>query len=154
MERTVTGFVFSLGFVLFTLFVFNTSGMISNVLLAGLLSGLTGGLLIAVGGCLKDAPIEGFNLLKFIRSPMIATIAGVLFSGYASSHGVLMLSAMGIERMITEFYKTFLEKTAPGKFKASKPVYVDWLKRRRILVFPYVLTWLAFLTFFAFNLSL
>ncbi|MBM3308748.1 MAG: hypothetical protein FJY77_00680 [Candidatus Altiarchaeales archaeon] len=154
-KRLLTGLVFGLGSVLLTLLVFSIGQKTSlGRLFGGMVFGLAGGLLVAVGGCLKDAPIEGFDVLKFMRSPVISAFAGILLSHLSGSYGVVLLSSIGVERMVTELYKSFFRPASPGKFKSEKPVYETWLQRRRIFVIPYAVSWLAFLVFFAFSLRL
>lgn len=145
-KRLAAGLAFTAAFTAFALWALNTQlGSTVDIKTTGIAFGLTGGVLIAVGGCLKDAPIEGFSKTKFMRSPLIASTVGFFLSGYTTNPGVLMLSAMGLERAATEAYKTFVTRRIPGKFKAEKPLNPEWLAKRRIFLAPYALTWLAFI---------
>lgn len=153
-KRLLTGLVFTLGFILFTLFVFSiTSGSSSNKLVSGMLFGFIGGMLIALGGGLKDAPIEGFERIKFMRSPFIALIAGGFLSYFTENYGVIMLSSMGVERMVTEAYKSFLKAQGPGKFKSGRPTNREWIEKRRVLIIPYLITWLMLAVLFKFGIT-
>lgn len=154
-RRMLMGIGYTIAFILFTLGVFAIpTNVIQNRLFAGMLFGLVGGLLMALGGGLKDAPIEGFDAVKFMRSPVIGLAAGGVLSSLTNSYGAIMLAAMGIERMITEAYKTFVKKSTPGKFKASKPAYPIWIEKRKIFVIPYLTSWIVFLLAFAIGINL
>jgi len=80
-----------------------------------------GGWLTAVGGAWKDAPIEGFETLKFFRSPAVATLWAWMLLPFTTSLPVLAISAAGWSVITIETYKTFLAGGAPGKF-GDKPV--------------------------------
>jgi hypothetical protein len=155
INRIVIGFVFTMSFILFSLFVLSMKELsILRWPFNGIFFGFLGGFLMALGGCLKDAPFEGFSLLKFTRSPLIGLLAGILLSSLAANYGVIMLSSMGVERMATEAYKTFIKKGVPGKFKAEKPLHKEWIAKRSIFIYPYLATWLAFLFSFSFSIVL
>jgi hypothetical protein len=83
-----------------------------------------GGWLTAVGGAWKDAPVEGFQLAKFFRSPVVATTWGCLLLPFTSSLPLLVLAAGGWSVITIETYKTFLAGGPPGKF-AGKPIRFD-----------------------------
>jgi hypothetical protein len=154
-KRLAAGVAFTAAFTAFALWALNTQpGDTIDLKATGIVFGLIGGLLIAVGGCLKDAPIEGFSKTKFMRSPLIASIAGLFLSGYTANPGMLMLSAMGLERAATEAYKTFVARKIPGKFKAEKPLNPEWLAKRRIFLAPYALTLMLFILLLQQNIAL
>lgn len=90
---------------------------------AGLLVvvGGIGGWLTAVGGAWKDAPIEGFQRLKFLRSPVVATVWAVVLLPFTQDIVLLAVAAGGASVATIETYKTFLAGGPPGKF-AAKPV--------------------------------
>lgn len=110
----------------------------------GFVWGMAAGLAIALGGAWKDAPMEGFFPVKFFRSPVIAGIWGSIFSLFTGNYSFIFFSCVGAERMTTELYKTFIKKNIPGKFKASEPLYMDWVSKRKIIVAPYVFAWIIF----------
>ena len=114
----------------------------SRLLLAYTIGAL-GGWYSAFGGAWKDAPIEGFQILKFFRSPLIAgSFAYLLFRlGATPVQGVF--GAIGYTVATTETYKTFFFPSKPrGKF-ANKPVlFPDWLTKRTRFVPLYVAVWL------------
>ena len=80
-----------------------------------------GGWLTAVGGAWKDAPIEGFQRLKFLRSPVVATVWAVVLIPFTQDIVLLAVAAGGASVATIETYKTFLAGGPPGKF-ATKPV--------------------------------
>lgn len=97
------------------------------------------GIFIAVGGMLKDAPFEGFSIIKFLRSPIIAVIIGILIAIYfpAIIGKYFLLAIAGGERIISEFYKKIYKGRIPGKFK-EKELNSNWRKKRKLLLILYV----------------
>ncbi len=105
--------------------------------LPGFLVGMAGGLLVAIGGALKDSQFEGFIPLKFVRSPLVGALTGMLIVRFSTHWFLVALAAVGSERVAVELYKTFLKRQVRG-MHAGKPVYFPvWLERR----------WLFALTF-------
>ena len=82
--------------------------------------GGVGGWLTAFGGAWKDAPIEGFETLKFFRSPVVATAWATVLVPFTTNLPVLAVAAAGWSVISIETYKTFLDGGAPGKF-GDKP---------------------------------
>lgn len=98
--------------------------------LAGLLIGLAGGLLVAIGGALKDSQFEGFIPLKFVRSPIVGALAGMLLVHFSRTWFLVALAIVGGERVGVELYKTFLKRQVRG-MHAGKPIlYPVWYARR------------------------
>lgn len=120
-------------------------------LVMGIIIGLTGGFLEAIGGSYKDAPFEGFHLQKFFRSPAVGLAWGVFLSMKQGNLGILLLSVIGANRMTIELYKTFIKGLKSGKFKADTPDFQAWLKKRKIFILPSVLTWIIFILLYLFN---
>ena len=112
-----------------------------------LLIGSIGGWISAFGGAWKDAPIEGFETLKFFRSPAMTMFYALIFSLLTDSYLMIALAALGYERATIETYKTFFFPNKPrGKF-AGKPVdHPEMLTRRYRFVPLYVGIWLAVIT--------
>jgi hypothetical protein len=108
----------------------------------------------AVGGAWKDAPIEGFQTLKFFRSPLLAAAWGLLLAQLTSDLVLVTLAATGYTIATTETYKTFLFPSRPrGKF-AGKPVRFPGLLRLRRRVVPvYVAIWLTVIVMFGIGLE-
>jgi hypothetical protein len=101
------------------------------------------GWLIAFGGAFKDAPIEGFETLKFFRSPVIAGIYAALLSPFTDSYLLAALGGAGYSVATIETYKTFFFPHRPrGKF-AGKPIaYPQHLATRQRFVPLYAGIWL------------
>jgi hypothetical protein len=110
------------------------------------LVGSMGGWISALGGAWKDAPFEGFQPLKFLRSPLLAAGWALLLAQLTTDLVVVTLAATGLTIATTESYKTFLFPSRPrGKF-AGKPVrFPDILRKRNRVVPVYVGIWLAVL---------
>jgi hypothetical protein len=102
-----------------------------------------GGWYSAFGGAFKDAPIEGFETLKFFRSPVVATTYGWLVSHFTDSYPLIALCAIGFTVATLETYKTFFFPSTPrGKF-AGKPIrFPEMLERRQYFVPLYAAIWL------------
>ncbi|HEV2085242.1 MAG TPA: hypothetical protein VGR09_09170 [Gemmatimonadales bacterium] len=107
-----------------------------------LLVGSLGGWISAFGGAWKDAPSEGFQILKFFRSPVLAALFAGGVAGLTDSLLIVTLAATGYTVATTETYKTFFFPSKPrGKF-AGKPVrYPEMLFRRQRFVLPYAAIW-------------
>ncbi len=111
---------------------------------------LTIGFFIALGGMLKDAPYEGFDKIKFFRSPLVAIIVGLsinfLFPHISGKY--FLLAVAGGERIVSEFYKKIYKGRVPGKFKSEEFNKV-WMKEREKLLVLYFLdiAWLLALFF-------
>lgn len=83
----------------------------------------TAGLAVSVGGAYKDAPFEGFQPLKFFRSSAVLVVTAPLMWLLGSLPlGVLLVTFGGVERLIVEYYKSFIVRSVPGKFRADLPV--------------------------------
>ncbi len=105
---------------------------LGSLAIAGLLVGIGGGLLVAIGGALKDSQFEGFIPLKFLRSPLVGALTGMVMIRFSSQWFLVALAAVGSERVVVELYKTFLKRQVRG-MHAGKPVlYPVWLARRGI----------------------
>lgn len=93
------------------------------------------GLFIALGGMIKDAPYEGFDKIKFFRSPLVAIFVGLcLYELFPNLDGkFFLLSIAGGERILSEFYKKIYKGRVPGKFKKIE-INNSWrIKRKKIL---------------------
>ena len=108
--------------------------------------GLVIGIIIAIGGAWKDAPKEGFELLKFFRSPTMTVILALVMSRFTSSYLLLTVAAIGFERALIETYKTFFFPDKPrGKFAGKPVLHPQMLTARKRFVPVYVAIWLAVL---------
>lgn len=93
-------------------------------------AGFVGGLLVALGGALKDAPYEGFDPATFWRSPVIGTVWGAVV-GCAfprASPYLVGLSTIGLERLTVEAMK--VGRARAGVYVPSKFTEVgEWGQR-------------------------
>lgn len=109
--------------------------------------GSVGGWFSAVGGAWKDAPIEGFELLKFFRSPVVAAGYAWILSHFTHSYVLVPLGALGYTIATLETYKTFFFPNKPrGKFAGKPVLHPEMLRRRNAFVPLYVAIWLGVLT--------
>ena len=104
------------------------------------------GWLVAMAGAFKDAPIEGFEWLKFFRSPLIAGIWAALLSRFTSSYLLAAIGGAGFSVATIETYKTFFFPNRPrGKF-AGKPVeFPEHLVTRQRFIPLYTGIWIVVL---------
>jgi hypothetical protein len=109
-----------------------------------------GGWFSAFGGAFKDAPIEGFETLKFFRSPVVAALYGLAIHSFTASYVVIALASIGFTVATLETYKTFFFPSKPrGKFAGKPILFPEMLERRRAFVPVYVLIWASVLAMFA-----
>jgi hypothetical protein len=108
-----------------------------------------GGWISAFLGAWKDAPVEGFETLKFFRSPLAAALYGLLLSPFTMSYLLIALAALGYTIATLETYKTFFFPSKPrGKF-AGKPVrFPEMLERRKRFALVYACIWALVITGF------
>jgi len=87
--------------------------------------GYLAGLLVAIGGAIKDAPYEGFSIAKFARSPLIGMCeAPILAKALKIDKVPLFLSTMATERITVESYK--LVRAISGGYTPMKFIYGEW----------------------------
>jgi hypothetical protein len=99
------------------------------------LVGLVVGTIIAIGGGWKDAPKEGFDLLKFFRSPAMTVCFALALSRITSDYLLIAAAAIGFERAAAETYKTFFFPEEPrGKFAGKPVLHPEMLTHRRRFV--------------------
>ena len=103
-----------------------------------------GGWYSAFGGAFKDAPIEGFEALKFFRSPVVALTNGLLASNFTDSYPLIALVGIGFTVATLETYKTFFFPSTPrGKFAGKPVLFPEMLDRRRYFLPLYAFIWLS-----------
>ena len=108
------------------------------------LAGLTVGGIIAFGGAWKDAPTEGFDALKFFRSPCLTVLFALVLAPLTDSYLHVAVASIGYERATAETYKTFLFPSKPrGKFAGKPILYPEMLSRRKYFVPAYIAIWLV-----------
>jgi hypothetical protein len=108
--------------------------------------GAFGGWLTAFGGAWKDAPVEGFETLKFFRSPLISLFWAVVVANFTESWLYIGVAGAGYSVATIETYKTFFFPSKPrGKF-AGKPItHPEMLTRRYYFAPVYGAIWVAVL---------
>lgn len=105
------------------------------------------GLLVAVGGAWKDAPTEGFEPLKFFRSPLVTLAWALVLAQLTSSYLFVAAAALGYERATVETYKTFFFPNKPrGKFAGKPVLFPEMLTRRYRFAVLYAGIWAAVLS--------
>jgi len=126
----------------------------TSPLLLAVTIGALGGWYSAFGGAWKDAPIEGFQIFKFFRSPLLAAGFAYLLFHLGATPVQGTFGAIGYTVATTETYKTFFFPSKPrGKFAGKPVLFPDWLEKRKRFVPLYVLIWALVLTGFALALS-
>ena len=108
----------------------------------GLLLGSVGGWVSACGGAWKDAPIEGFDLKKFFRSPGIALLFALLCQRFTHDWLLVAIAAVGYTIATTETYKTFFFPSVPrGKFAGKPVLFPQMLQLRQYAIPLYASIW-------------
>jgi hypothetical protein len=112
--------------------------------------GSLGGWFSAVGGAWKDAPIEGFDTLKFFRSPVWSALYALPLYAFTHNLPLSALGGLGFTVATLETYKTFFFPSKPrGKF-AGKPIsHPVMLARRNWFVPLYAGIWALVIAGFA-----
>lgn len=94
-----------------------------TTLLLAALVGLMAGLHAATWGMYKDAPHEGFSGRKYLRSPLLGGVLGLVVQATtgvdprnAASVVVLFGTVYAVERAVSEIYKTFLREEDQSKY--------------------------------------
>lgn len=95
------------------------------------LVGLVAGLHAATWGMYKDAPHEGFSRRKYLRSPLLGSLLGVLVwatTGLDPRDPVSIVLLFGVvyavERAVCEIYKTFLREEDQSKYFIPMQLHV------------------------------
>lgn len=88
--------------------------------------GVVSGLLVALGGAIKDSPYEGFEWQKFVRSPAIGAVeAPIIGRAFKEPHPVLIgLATVACERLTVETYK--LARAKAGQYMPGKFEHGEW----------------------------
>lgn len=106
--------------------------------------GSVGGWVSAFGGAWKDAPVEGFETLKFFRSPLIALFYAVLLAHLTGSLLLVTLGGLGYTIATIETYKTFFFPSRPrGKFQGKPVLFPEMTRFRNRFIPVYVAIWAA-----------
>ncbi len=109
-----------------------------------LVIGSIGGWISALGGAWKDAPKEGFSILKFFRSPVIALLYAFMLAHFTDNYLFIAMGALGYTVGTIETYKTFFFPSKPrGKFTGKEVKFPEMLQRRQYFVPLYAAIWLG-----------
>lgn len=112
-----------------------------------LLIGSVGGWISAFGGAWKDAPIEGFEILKFFRSPAIAIVYALIIACFTGNYLYIAMCGLGYTIGTIETYKKFFfHSKPPGKFAGKEIQYPEMLDKRKPFAFLFAAIWLAVIT--------
>ena len=114
---------------------YDNENIIMNPITRGALIGLASGLTVALGGAIKDAPYEGFDLLKFFRSPAIGLVEGSVLGHYQPKLNVpvFYFAIIGTERVTTETYKLIRAKLDEVKYMPAKFKVGEWGITKKVL---------------------
>jgi len=149
IKRILLGLLLLSILIVFIAAAYLVSYVVHSAMILGAIVGLLSGTATAMGGGYKDGYYEGFIWNKFFRSPIVGASCGLLLSFFTVSPIALFLGAVGLERMIVEGYKAFLKPNYfPGKFKNMTPAYPEYVQKRKLLLIPYLSTWIVFLAIF------
>jgi hypothetical protein len=108
--------------------------------------GSLGGWLTAFGGAWKDAPVEGFETLKFFRSPLISLFWAVVVALFTENWIFIGIAGAGYSVATIETYKTFFFPSKPrGKFAGKPILYPEMLRRRIPYAVLYAVLWVVIL---------
>ena len=115
--------------------------LVNSVLVVFLIASISGWI-SAFLGAWKDAPVEGFETLKFFRSPLWAGFWGLLLAHFTTSILVVMMAGLGYTIFTLETYKTFFFPSKPrGKFSGKPILFPEMLERRKPFVLLYAAIW-------------
>jgi hypothetical protein len=129
-------------------------GRLAGSLVAVALVASIGGWISAFLGAWKDAPLEGFQPLKFVRSPLWAAGYGSVLALFTTSPLVIIMAALGFTIATLETYKTFFFPSKPrGKFAGKPVLFPEMLVRRQRFVPIYAAIWLLVLAGFVLALT-
>lgn len=148
-RRWLTGGAYAIGVALAIMGIMALRDVSLNLpdVIIVLLVGSVGGWISAFGGAWKDAPLEGFEWLKFFRSPVIASIYALLIACFTNDYLYISMGALGYTVGTIETYKTFFFPNKPrGKFAGKTIQFPEMLKKRYNFVPLFVVIWLAVIT--------
>ncbi len=124
----------------------STALTIPVVLAVGSISGWISAFL----GAWKDAPVEGFQPLKFVRSPLWAAFYGLLLASFTTSMLAVVMAGLGYTIATLETYKTFFFPSKPrGKFAGKPILYPEMLQRRKAFALVYAGIWILMIAGFS-----
>ena len=125
----VHGTFISINIFLITPAIFSTN---IPFILKGALIGAISTLIVAIGGGVKDSQFEGWDTIKFFRSPFLGLFTGAFLIFFTQNPLLLFLSNIGLERTVVELYKTFITRRTRGLHQGKEPSNPEWFSRRWI----------------------
>jgi hypothetical protein len=150
-RRLLIGIPLSIGVCLVFLavhWISRDAGLPATVPVVLLVASLSGWI-SAFLGAWKDAPVEGFQPLKFVRSPLWSAGYGLALATLTTSWLAMLMAALGFTIATLETYKTFFFPSKPrGKFAGKPILFPDMLRRRQAFVPVYAAIWLLVVTGF------
>jgi len=144
VARRVAGVAYAGGIALVVLALLRLEllGAQAHPWLTALAVGSIGGWVSAFGGAWKDAPKEGFQLLKFFRSPALSAVYGLALSTLTTCYLAIAFGALGLTIATIETHKKFgRPREAPGKFAGMPLRYPEMFAVRRFFVPVYAALW-------------
>ena len=119
-----------------------------------LVIGSAGGWYSAFGGAWKDAPVEGFDLRKFPRSPMVSLAWAVVVARFTTDWLTIAVASAGYSVATIETYKKFwTPNIPPGKFANAPVLHPEALLLRRYFRPAFGTLWVIMLTTIAVALA-
>ena len=147
LARLALGVVYVAGVSLVLFLISRLDGVAEPTRFRMAMVGLATGMIVAISGAWKDAPKEGFETLKFFRSPAMTVTYAILLSYFTDSYLLAAAGALGFERATAETYKTFFFPSKPrGKFTGKPVLHPEMLTRRYYFVPVYVSIWILVVT--------
>ena len=133
--------------VIFGIYALQQANLNLPGLVIVLFIGSIGGWISAFGGAWKDAPIEGFELLKFFRSPVVALSYAFVIACFTDNYLYVGICGLAYTIATTETYKTFFQANEPrGKFAGKEIKYPEMFEKRKPFVFLFYGIWLAIIS--------
>jgi len=133
--RLAAGLLYAGGIVLVVRLVEGLAPLTRSSWMVAVALGGLGGLVCALGGAWKDAPLEGFSFFKFLRSPGIAAAWAGLLALLTRDPVALSFGALGYSIATIETYKKFYRPLEPpGKFDGKPVRFPQMLAWRRRFV--------------------
>ena len=152
--RLVAGAGYAVGVIAVVLVIDAIGRQGDGGLAVVLIVGSLGGWISAFGGAWKDAPVEGFQPYKFVRSPFVALGYAFLLAALTTDPVYAAFGALGYTVATLESYKTFFKPNTPrGKFAGKEIRYPDWLERRYHFVPLFVAIWVGVVMAFVLALA-
>jgi hypothetical protein len=152
--RLIAALAYAVGVLAVALLVDAIGRQGAGGLVVVLLVGSLGGWISAFGGAWKDAPVEGFQPFKFVRSPLVALGYALLLAALTTDPVYAAFGALGYTVATLETYKTFFKPNTPrGKFGGKEIQHQEWLERRYRFVPLYIAIWVGIVVVFVVALA-